>query len=147
MGEAVSSSTLAVQRALRARLIGSAPLRAIVPPDHVLDRNARPAPDPSIILGESQWVEEGEDLGRSRVRIYSTLHIWKRETGLEGVQEIAGLVRRAMREPDRLDLGQSDMAAIDNRITSIRLLRDPDGEWGHGVLTIETIVAETWALS
>lgn len=130
----------AVQKALRSRLIGTAAVTALVPADSVLDRNERPAPDPSIIIGEDQVIDDGETIDRSVSRIVSTLHVWKKESGLSGVKAIAAAVRDAIRQ-GRLAL-ESGVKCIDCRVSDTRFLRDPDGETAHGVVTIETVVRE-----
>ncbi|WP_275789110.1 DUF3168 domain-containing protein [Pararhizobium gei] len=134
------SVEVAVQIALRTRFTSTPSVLALVPADHILDRNARPAPDPSIILGEDQTLDDGASTARDRHHVYSTLHIWKRETSTTGAKAIAWALRTAIRT-GRLNLGASFHCA-DCRISSQRFLRDPDGETSHGVVTIETIVQE-----
>jgi hypothetical protein len=132
------SAALAVQKAIRDRLVSTDAVTALVPASAILDRNSRPAPDPSIILGEDQEVDEG-DIARRNVRVYSTLHLWKRETGLTGVKAIAGAIRSAI----AARFPQADgFHFADSRVSSTRFLRDPDGETAHGVVTIETLVHE-----
>ncbi|WP_320176709.1 DUF3168 domain-containing protein [Roseovarius pacificus] len=128
---------LAVQKAIRARLVASSTVTALVPAAAILDRNQRPAPDPSIILGESQEVDEGTSLQRDRTRIYHTLHIWKREPSLAGVKAICGAVRTALKA-DRLELDGYHCA--DWNVSSARYLRDPDGETSHGVMVVNVLV-------
>lgn len=130
----------AVQKALRNRLIGVAAVTSLVPASSILDRNERPAPDPSIIIGEDQVIDDGDMIDRSVSRIVSTLHVWKKESGLSGVKAIAAAVRDAIRQ-GRLAL-ESGVKCIDCRVSDTRFLRDPDGETAHGVVTIETIVRE-----
>lgn len=131
---------LAVQKAIRARLTGAAAVIALVPAASILDRNARPAPDPSIILGEDQVVDPGISIDRSVVRVHSTIHIWKTEPSLAGVKEIAGVIWRAIRAY-RLTL-DAGLECADCRINDTRFLRDPDGETSHGIVTVETLVRE-----
>lgn len=133
------SADLALQKAIRARLTSTAEVTSLVPASNILDRNARPAPDPSIILGEGQAVE-GDRIDRSDQRLYLTLHIWKKETGLTGVKAIAGAIRSAIlsvveRQIDGYHIG-------DCRVSDMRFLRDPDGETAHGVVTVEALVVE-----
>lgn len=133
------SATLAVQKALRARLVATGAVTALVPAANILDRNSRPAPDPSIVLGEDQLVDGGF-VDRAPVRVYSTVHLWKREAGLTGVKTIAGAIRAAIRSgripnTDGYSFG-------DCFVSQERFLRDPDGETAHGVVTIETLVSE-----
>ncbi len=133
------SAALAVQKAIRARLVATASVLEVVPAANILDRNSRPAPDPSIVLGEDQVVDEGR-IARNVVRVYSTLHIWKREPGLVGVKAIAGAIRTAVRGLH--NFAETPYQFGDCLVSSERFLRDPDGETAHGVVTIETLVSE-----
>lgn len=90
------SVDLEVQKALRARFTTTAALMALVPASNVLDSNQRPAPVPSIILGESQSVDEGTSLRRAHSRVYHTLHVWTREASTEKVKAICGEIRQAI---------------------------------------------------
>lgn len=134
------SVDLEVQKAIRARLIATPAVVALVPAGHILDVNQRPAPVPSIILGESQEIDEGTSLKRSHTRIYHTVHVWQREASLEGAKQIAGTIRGAIRA-GRLVL-PAGLHCADLLVSSGRFMRDPDGEHSHGVLTIEALIAE-----
>ena len=130
----------AVQKAIRARLIGVSAVTALVPASSILDRNERPAPDPSIILGEDQIVDPGTAIDRSLSRVHSTLHVWKKEGGLSGVKAIASAVRDAIRQ-GRLTL-ETGAQCIDCRVSDTRFIRDPDGVTSHGIVTVETLVRD-----
>lgn len=134
------SAEIALQVALRARLIATAAVTGLVPAGSILDSNQRPAPTPSIMLGESQAVDEGDSIARTRQRIYHTVHVWKREPSLEGVKAICGAVRAAVKA-GRLVLGTGYHCA-DLRVSMMRQMRDPDGETSHGVITIAALVQE-----
>ena len=131
---------LAVQRAIRARLVGSAEVTALVPAMSIVDSHQRPAPRPGIVLGESQLRDEGTSLQRAHTRVWHTLHVWKREPSLEGVKAISAAVRGALRG-DRLSLGNGCHLA-NLRVSGGRSMRDPDGETSHAVLTVECLVVE-----
>jgi hypothetical protein len=132
------SADLALQKAVRNRLVTSHGVTALVPAADILDRNARPAPDPSIILGEGQAIE-GDRIDRSDQRLFLTLHVWKREPGLTDVKAIAGAIRAAL--PANLpNVGGYHFG--DCRVTDARYLRDPDGETAHAVVTVEAHVVE-----
>lgn len=133
------SAALALQKALRARLISTSAVTALVGANAILDRNSRPAPDPSIILGEDQVVDEG-DIARQQVRIFSTLHVWKKETSLAGAKAIAAAIRFAVRSGR--PVLEAGFHCGDCRVSDMRFLRDPDGETSHGIVTIESVVAE-----
>ncbi len=132
------SAKLALQKAIRARLVATPAVVALVPVANILDRNSRPNPDPSIILGEDQGVDEGY-IKRNVVRVYHTIHIWKKEPSLEGVKRIAGEIRSAL----GLKLQAVDgFHFVDCYVSQSRALRDPDGETSHGIVTVEAILQE-----
>ncbi|MBL4918972.1 DUF3168 domain-containing protein [Szabonella alba] len=134
------SAELSVQEALRARLVASPGVTGLVSASAILDANQRPAPSPSIMLGESQAVDEGDSLRRDRQRVWHTLHVWERAPSLEGVKRICGAIRAAV-QSGRLDLGPGFHCA-DWRVSSMRQMRDRDGETSHGVVTVEVLVQE-----
>lgn len=134
------SVDLEVQKAIRARLTASADLLAHVTATSILDSNQRPTPVPSIVLGDSQAVDEGSSLRRAHTRVYHTLHIWTREASLEGAKAIAGEIRRAIHS-GRLTLA-APLYCADAFVSSQRFLRDPDGEHSHGVVVVEVLVSE-----
>lgn len=135
------SADLAVQKAIRDRLVAMAAVTALVPAAAILDRHARPAPDPSIIIGEGQTLEGG-DIARRVQRVVLDLHVWKREPGLAGVKAIAGAIRAAINSANWRLFLDAPWHCGDCRVTHMRYLRDPDGETAHGVVTVETLVAE-----
>ncbi len=128
-----------MQKALRDRFVATVTVTDLVPATSILDRNSRPNPDPSIIIGEDQEVDE-QRLARNVVRVYSTIHIWKKETGLTGVKAIAAAIRAAVHS-SRPDPGTGFQLG-DCYVSGTRYLRDPDGETAHGVVTIESMVSE-----
>ena len=136
------SIDLEVQKALRARFTTTAALMALVPADNVLDTNQRPSPVPSILLGESQSVDEGTSLRRTHTRVYHTVHVWTREASRDQVKVICGEIRRSIGF-GRLVLS-APLHCADVLVSSMRFLRDPDGEHAHGVVTVEVLVSEAW---
>lgn len=134
------SAALALQIALRARLLETPEVIDLVPAEHILDRNQRPNPDPSIILGEAQELDDDDSLDRRIVRVYHTLHVWRQEASLEGTTGILGAVRHAALA-GRLAL-PAGFHCIDLRVASSRAMRDPDGETSHGIMTLEARVQE-----
>ena len=131
--------SLALQKALRARLIASSDLTALVPAENVIDATDRPLRFPCIKLGEGSSVyaipsESYHDRGRL------TVHIWTQETGLMMAKEIAGAIVKAIRGPFP--------NTPDYRFFSVvsrgggRFMRDPSGQHGHGVVEIEAVLQE-----
>lgn len=129
-----------VQIALRTRLIATPELIALVPAANILDTHQRPAPVPSIIIGEGQGVDEGTSLKRRHTRIYHTLNIWTREPSFKNAKLIADKIRLAVK-PGRLVLPVG-LHCADLLMKSSRFMRDPDGEHSHGIVTIEALIAE-----
>jgi len=135
----MSSPELALQAAVRARLAGSSEITALVPVASILDRNERPNPRPSIVIGEGQAVDEGDSIDRLLVRVYLDLHVWVREPSTEISKAIAGAIRRALRP--RLVLA-SPYHCADSYVRTARFFRDPDGESSHAVVTVDARVRE-----
>ena len=133
------SADLAVQKAIRSRLVSSAAVTTLVPASSIVDRHARPAPDPSIVIGEGQTLV-GDDLQRHQQRVVLDLHVWKREQSTIGVKAIAGAVRAAL-HASRLTM-DAGWHCADCFVSHMRYLRDPDGETSHAVVTVETLVSE-----
>lgn len=134
---------LEVQKAIRSRLIATNAVVALVSAASILDVNQRPAPSPSIILGDSQAVDEGTSLRRGHTRVYHTLHVWKKEDALTGVKAICGEIRTAMHS-GRLSF-PAGLACADVLVSSMRFLRDPGGEYSHGVVVVEVLAVEVAA--
>ena len=132
------SADHAIQTAIRLRLVATAAVTALVPPTSILDINQRPAPTPSIIIGEGQSVE-GDQIDRRDQRVFSTLHIFKTEPGLVGVKDIAGAIRTAIHS-SRLTV--TGWHCGDCRVSSMHFMRDPDGETAHGIVTVEALMVE-----
>lgn len=133
------SADLAVQKAIRARLVAEISVTSLVPASSILDVNQRPAPVPSIIIGEGMAME-GDRIDRRDQRVILDLHVWKKEQGLEGVKAIAGAIRTAVLSGKFAQLDGFHFA--DCRVTRHRFMRDPDGETAHGVVTVEALVCE-----
>jgi hypothetical protein len=130
---------LALQKAIRGVLISQETLTDLVPASSILDRNERPAPDPAIIIGEGQSVDEGNSIGRTLTRVYMDVHVWKREPSTVGVKLIAGAIRKAL----SLKLeGNSGFHFADCFVQGVRFLRDPDGVTSHAVVTLNALVQE-----
>lgn len=129
-----------LQKAIHARLIATVAVTALVPPASILDRNERPARRPSIVLGESQLIDEGTSLKRQHHRIYHDLHVWVTEPSTQTCKAISWAIRQAI-HAGRLQLAPGFYCA-DARVSQTRHLRDPDGVSSHGVVTINALVLE-----
>lgn len=130
------SANLALQKAIRGVLVARPALVALVPVANILDRNARPNPFPSIIMGESQEME-GDLATGGAVDIFQTLHLWVQEPSLMGVRQVGWEVRQALRA-GRVALEGGFVLA--GWSSTVRYIRDPDGVMSHGVLTVAATV-------
>ncbi|WP_421360290.1 DUF3168 domain-containing protein [Agrobacterium rosae] len=133
------SAELALQKAIRARLVGSANLLALVPAANILDRNERPNPRPSIVIGEGQSVDEDDSIARTRTRVYLDLHVWVEERSTETSKRIAGAIKRSVSERFSPVDG---FHFADCRVRGSRFMRDPDGRTSHAIVTIDALVQE-----
>jgi hypothetical protein len=133
------SPDLAFQKALGARLAATAEVTALVSAASILDRNERPVPVPSIILGETQVLDEETSMARAHQRLFHTVHVWQREEATGGVKAICWAIRRAVHS-GRLAL-EGGFFCADLRVQDIRVMRDPDGVTAHGVVTINALIS------
>jgi hypothetical protein len=140
--EEMRNPETALQTAVRNRLVSTADVTGLVPAASILDRNERPAPSPSIVMGEGQSVLGGDSLDRSLTRVYLDLHVWQREPSTAGVKAIAGAVRSALHGP-RLS-SELGFHISDCVVERVRFLRDPDGETSHSVITINALLQEVF---
>jgi len=141
----MSDPSYALQIAIRKRLVSTPALVALVPAENILDTHSLPVVDPCIIFGEDQEIDPDEQtITRRMVRVYSTLHVWKREESLRGVKLIAGAIRRAIETTYRLNLDDPDFHCADCHVSEVRFMRDPDGVTSHGIVTLDSLVAKMW---
>ncbi|QDM32709.1 DUF3168 domain-containing protein [Tardiphaga sp. vice352] len=129
-----SEPSFALQQAVGARLAASAGVTALVPANGICDRSGRPELDRCIIIGEGQSVYD-DFYGTA----YATLHLWTKEPGLATSKEIAGACRAALKDRPWSLAG---FTTHDLRVTNTHFMRDPQGEYSHGVVTVRAIVQE-----
>lgn len=132
----MTEPSLALQALVRSRLIGSTDLVALVPADHVLDKNVRPEVFPAIIIGEGMTLPD-DGLARDRFAVTLDVHVWAEEPGLATVKTISAHARAALVLPFVVP----GFHVADLRFASTRFMRDP-GPYGHGVITVEAIMKE-----
>src|SRR5690606_23286484 len=102
----------------------------------ILDRNERPNPRPSIIIGEGQGIDDGDSFSRNRTRVYLDLHVWVEEPSTVVSKRIAWAIRSAT----CARLPQTDgFHFADCHVRNARFLRDPDGKTSHAVVTIDAL--------
>lgn len=129
-----------VQKAVYERLVATPALVALVPVANIVDdHGGLPTVFPGIILGEGQIVDEGQRIDRSVKRVFLTCHLWTAEPRLNEVKKIGGAFAAAIDANDKLSLAGGFYLG-DLRIRDTRYIRDPSGQNGHGVVTIDALV-------
>lgn len=135
----MSSPLIALQDALIERLREDVGVTALVPALNILDRNARPILDRSITVGTDQGVDAGY-IARDVTTVYHTLHIWKKENGLIGAKFIEAAITKAIKKA-RFE-AVSGFHFVDVRVSDSLTLREAEGDFSHGVVTVTAIVQE-----
>lgn len=134
----MSEPSLALQTAIRARLIATPAVTALVPAASIFDRTTRPEDFPCIVIGDGQTVLEGICYSVRSVRVFADLHLWAKESGLENVKTLAGAAFDALFR----ELPVPGFMVNLCHATGIRFMRDPGGEHSHAVLTVEAVLGE-----
>jgi Protein of unknown function (DUF3168) len=129
--------SLDLQKAIRARLVASADLMALIPADNVLDSTGRPELMPCVGIGDGQTVYRRFDS-----TTYATLHVWMQEPGLSGSKAAAAAIVTALRVDAQIDgvLILDNFICHDLRVSGTQFLRDPHGSFSHGVVTVAGIL-------
>lgn len=135
----MTEPSLALQKAIRGRLIADAGVTALVPATSIFDRHARPETFPCVILGDAQLAWDPEPLDRDRVTVFADLHVWQREGGMAGAKSIVGAIKQAL-DGGWWVLDQHSVA--DLHVPTVRFLRDPSGEHSHAVVTVEATLKQ-----
>lgn len=130
--------SLELQKAIRLRLVAATAITTLVPVANIVDRNGTPAAFPSILLGEGQTVPGG-DIARMRHEVFVDLHIWQKETGLVFSKQVAGAIREVLTDTRWTATG---LHVADLRIASSRFMRDPNGIYSHGLISLTALVSE-----
>jgi hypothetical protein len=134
----MTEPTLALQTALRAKLIGSAAVTDLVPAASIFDGTTRPELFPCVIIGDGQTVLAGDRYENWRnVWAYADLHILTEEVGLESAKTIAGAVWDTLGV--KLDVPGFELwDGI--HVTGARYMRDPSQKHGHGIVSVEALM-------
>jgi hypothetical protein len=132
--------SLELQKAVRVRLLASAELMALVPPDSILDANGRPERVPCVNIGEAQTTYRRFDSTS-----YATLHVWFQEPGLANAKAAVSAIVQALRVDAQIDgvLNLDSFTVLDLMPTQTRFMRDPHGSYSHAIVTVAGIMKAT----
>jgi hypothetical protein len=130
----VTEPSLALQTAIRARLLASSEIMALVDQSNIRDGDTRPSAFPSIVLGNAQVQTEGHYRRYRNVTVYMDLHIWA-ET-LEDTKALGALVSRALfGAPEVPGFDLTDGLRTERSV----YMTDPSG-CGHGIVSLRALM-------
>src|SRR5258708_6207088 len=129
--------SLDLQKAIRARLLASTDLMALVPADNVLDSTGRPELMPAVGIGEGQTVYK-----RFGSTTHATLHVWVQEPGLTASKQIASAIVAALKVDAQIEgvLILDNFVCHDLMVTQTRFIRDTHGSYSHGIVAVAGIM-------
>jgi hypothetical protein len=133
--------TLALQTAIRARLIGKPEVMAHLEdaPERIRVGSTRPDKTPCVIMSDGNTALHGHDYSSQRTAwVYLDLHIWQiGDDAQDAAKEIAGAVTAAL---DKRTLPIEGGYCDHFKVMASRFPRDPDPRYGHGVLSVEALI-------
>lgn len=129
--------TIALQTAIRAALVSSPAVTALVDPDHIRADSSRPENLPAIMMANATTVMHGRASGGQYVAtVFLDLHVWALEDGADMAKTIGAAVARVL-----MDWPAAAGFSFDAfRHTRTVWPRDPDPQFGHGVLSVEAVM-------
>jgi hypothetical protein len=131
--------TVALRTAIRAALIASPAVAALVPAAHIRAGSTRPEHFPTIIMSDGQTVFLGNGSGSQYLaRVFVDLHIWAIEDGADTAKAIGFAVCNALKEAP----ATSGFSIDEFSLPSVHWMRDPDPatSYTHGVINVEAVI-------
>jgi hypothetical protein len=130
----VTEPSLALQTAIRARLIASPHVLELVDPPNIRDGDTRPSAFPSIVLGNAQVKVAGHYGSYRNVTVFLDLHIWG-ET-LEATKTVGAATSKALFDaPDVPGFDLTDGLRTERSF----YMTDPSGA-GHGIVSLRALM-------
>ncbi|MGB3536866.1 MAG: DUF3168 domain-containing protein [Mesorhizobium sp.] len=130
--------TLALQTAIRSRLIDVPAVTALVDPLNIRSGSTRPGDTPCIIMANGTTALHGHDYTAQRAAwVNLDLHVWALDAGEDAAKAIAFAVSTALdKHKMQIDGGYCDHFEVTGAVYP----RDPDPAYGHGVLSVEALI-------
>ncbi|MBM3089256.1 DUF3168 domain-containing protein [Ensifer sp. T173] len=131
--------TVALRTAIRAALIASPEVSALVPAAHIRAGSTRPDNFPMIIMSDGQTEFLGNASGSQYVaRVFLDLHIWSVDDGADTAKAIGFAVCNALKEVP----AASGFAIDEFSLPAVHWMRDPDPalSYAHGVINVEAVI-------
>lgn len=135
-----SDPSLALQKAIRGRLVASPDVLGLIPAGNIIDSSGRPELVPVLLLGEGQTV-----FRRFNSISYATIHGWISEPGLVQSKQLGSAVVQALTfdaEIERSVLPLDGFDCHDLAVTNLQYLRDPHASYSHCIVTVAGIMKE-----
>jgi hypothetical protein len=132
----MSDPALALQKAVRDTLAGSAAVTAIVGA-RIYDRVAN-AEFPYVTIGNDQLIDDGNACGDAW-ECFVTVDAWSRGVGMTEVKSLAAAVRSAL----ATELAVTGFSVVAGVHQTTRYLDDPDGLTSHAVVTFRYLIDPT----
>ena len=137
MGLAVISPTIAFREAIGDHLASDPAVIALVDPENIRAGDFAPDELPAVLFSAGNVMMHGRASGGQFVAtVFLDLHIWAVEDGLDRAQTIGAVVARRL-----MDWPAGVGFEIDAfRHTRTVWPRDPNPEFGHGVMSVEAVI-------
>lgn len=130
----MTEPSLALQTAIRARLLASPPVLELVEPLNIRAGDTRPSAFPSLILGNAQVEVDGHYRTYRNATVYLDLHIWGENT--EAAKLVGAAVNEALFDaPEVPGFDLTDGLRTERSI----YMTDPTG-CGHGVVSLRALM-------
>ncbi|WP_175577721.1 DUF3168 domain-containing protein [Mongoliimonas terrestris] len=129
-------AAFALQKAVRAALVNSPAVSALVPASAIMDKGARPEVFPAIVFGLADTIAEDLTLNRNHFRVVLALHVWCREEGREQLYAILQAIQEALTQGIEID----DFQLVDLPPASVRASHGASGDYSHGLVTVEALL-------
>lgn len=129
---------LALQAAIRNRLIGKSEVLDLVTADHIRAGSSRPDDMPCIIIADGTTTLHGHGYTSQHAAwVYLDIHVWTLDAEPDAAKEIAGTVVAALSKYNlTIDGGYCDHFEV----TTTRHHRDPNPAYGHSTVSVEALI-------
>lgn len=132
------SASAELQKAVYDRLAADAGVAAIVG-TRIYDNVPADAATPYLSFGPSDYAPEDAECVTGR-RETLQVDCWTRDQGrLRPARELADAVKTALHDAP---LALANAALVEIEVTLVRVLQDPDGITGHGVIQATALIEE-----
>ncbi|KAF0136868.1 MAG: hypothetical protein FD152_845 [Xanthobacteraceae bacterium] len=138
----MTEPSLAIQAAIRARLIADSNVTALVPADRIFDGRWRTERMPCIIIGEGN-VLYSDEYESFHEETYLDVHVWTEGEDFTAAKRIADAIRRAIKSAPWVAAG---FIVHGITVTKARFLRGKGTDAAlantHAVISVDAVLQE-----